>query len=173
MRNQYKILAEKYQSIHEASNDNDNAKAGIDKLAQAMNDYYVREPVLMTIDLDSGGEFANEMFFTKPLVYYVDNKMFFNKPKELPASAIPALPVSSTVKGLWVDPKQPRPDYSKTFLKIYVTTSAKELVDSIKSEQGMRNDNLYVKYIKPMYDYLSITGGGYPVVPGTNWRYED
>jgi len=159
MRNQYKILAEKYQSIHEASNDNDNAKAGIDKLAQAMNDYYVREPVIMTIDLDSGGETANEVFF--------------NEPKELPASAIPALPLSTTVKGLWVDPKQPRPDYTKVFLKIYVTTSAKELADSWKLEQGMRNDNLYVKYIKPMYDYLSITGGGYPVVPGTNWRYED
>ena len=139
-RRSLQLLAEKYQSIHETSND--NAKAGIDKLAQAMNDYYTREPVLMTIDLDSGGEHANGTFF--------------NEPKELPASAIPALPVSSTVKGLWVDPKQPQPDYSKTFLKIYVTRSAKELVDSIKSEQGMWNDNLYVKYIKPMYDYLSI-----------------
>ena len=157
MRNQYKVLAEKYQSIHEANND--NAKAGIDKLAQVMNDYYTREPVLMTIDLDAGGEHANEVFF--------------NEPEELPASAIPALPVDSTVKGLWVDPKQPRPDYSKTFLKIYVTTSAEELVNSIKSEQGMKDDNLYIKYIKPMYDYLSITGGSYPVVPGTNWRYED
>ena len=173
MRNQYKVLAEKYQSIHESSND--NAKAGIDKLAQAMNDYYTREPVLMTIDLDSGGEFANEMFFDTRLVKLSPdpNKIIFNKPEELPASAIPALPVSSTVKGLWVDPKQPQPDYSKTFLKIYVTRSAKELVDSIKSEQGMWNDNLYVKYIKPMYDYLSITGGSYPVVPGANWRYED
>ena len=157
MRNQYKVLAEKYQSIHESSND--NAKAGIDKLAQVMNDYYTREPVLMTIDLDSDGVHASGAFF--------------NEPKELPASAIPALPVSSTVKGLWVDPKQPQPDYSKTFLKIYVTRSAKELVDSIKSEQGMWNDNLYVKYIKPMYDYLSINGVEYPVVPGTNWRYED
>ena len=156
-RRSLQLLAEKYQSIHETSND--NAKAGIDKLAQAMNDYYTREPVLMTIDLDSGGEFAD--------------KMFFNKPKELPASAIPALPVSSTVKGLWVDPKQPQPDYSKTFLKIYVTTSAKELVDRYRSDEGMKDDNLYVKYIKPMYDYLSITGGSYPVVPGTNWRYED
>ena len=173
MRNQYKVLAEKYQSIHESSND--NAKAGIDKLAQVMNDYYTRESVLMTIDLDSGGEFANEMFFDTRLVKLSPdpNKIIFNKPEELPASAIPALPVSSTVKGLWVDPKQPQPDYSKTFLKIYVTRSAKELVDSIKSEQGMWNDNLYVKYIKPMYDYLSINGVEYPVVPGTNWRYED
>ena len=156
-RRSLQLLAEKYQSIHESSND--NAKAGIDKLAQAMNDYYTREPVLMTIDLDSGGEHANGTFF--------------NEPKELPASAIPALPVSSTVKGLWVDPKQPRPDYSKTFLKIYVTTSAEELVNRYRSDEGMKDDNLYVKYIKPMYDYLSITGGSYPVVPGTDWRYED
>ena len=171
MRNQYKVLAEKYQSIHESSND--NAKAGIDKLAQVMNDYYNRELVLMTIDLDSGGEFADKRFIDTRLGYDAGNKMVFIKPEVLPASAIPALPVSSTVKGLWVDPKQPQPDYSKTFLKIYVTTSAKELVDSIKSEQGMRNNNLYFKYIKPMYDYLSINGVGYPVVPGTNWRYED
>ena len=173
MRNQYKVLAEKYQSIHESSND--NAKAGIDKLAQVMNDYYTREQVLMTIDLDAGGEFADKMFFdTRPLVKLSPaDKIIFNKPKELPASAIPALPVSSTVKGLWVDPKQPQPDYSKTFLKIYVTTSAKELVNRYRSDEGMKDDNLYVKYIKPMYDYLSITGGSYPVVPGTNWRYED
>ena len=156
-RRSLQLLAEKYQSIHETSND--NAKAGIDKLAQVMNNYYTREPVLMTIDLDSDGVHASGAFF--------------NEPKELPASAIPALPVSSTVKGLWVDPKQPQPDYSKTFLKIYVTTSAEELVNRYRSDEGMKVDNLYVKYIKPMYDYLSITGGGYPVVPGTNWRYED
>ena len=131
-RRSLQLLAEKYQSIHETSND--NAKAGIDKLAQVMNNYYTREPVLMTIDLDSDGVHASGAFF--------------NELKELPASAIPALPVSSTVKGLWVDPKQPRPDYSKTFLKIYVTTSAEELVNRYRSDEGMKDDNLYVKYIK-------------------------
>jgi len=161
MRNQYKILSEKYQKVHEQATGSAAVK-GIEMLGQTLDNHFVREPVLMVIHFDSGGEFA-EM-------------EFYKKPRQLPSTAIPAsLPPAP--KGLWVDPKQPQPDYINTHLYIYVTTSAKELVDAFRKDQrgdiAPRINILIDKYITPVYDYLKITGNTVPEVPGANWKYED
>ena len=155
MRNQYKVLAEKYSLVKE--DDKEDILAGLNAVTEEDAIHYARKPVIMTIDYDFGGEFA-------------DIKYFFRRPFELPKSAIPATELG-TVNGLWVDPKQPQPDYINIFLKIYVTTDAMQFAKAMKNiDYG--NDPITSKYIDASYDFLGI-GAGLAVVPGANWIYDE
>jgi hypothetical protein len=153
MRNQYKILAEKYSLVNEDGKE--DMLAGINAMSEEDAIHYARKPVIMTIDYDSSGEFANI-------------KYFLRRPFKLPDSAIPATE-QGTVNGLWVDPKQPQPDYNNIFLKIYVTTDAMQFAKAMKTDCC---DPIVNKYIRASYDFLGI-GAGLAVVPGSNWVYND
>ena len=154
MRNQYKILAEKYSLINE--DDKEDIMAGLNAVTEEDAKHYARKPVIMTIDYDSSGEFADIVFFR-------------SRPFKLPDSAIPATKLG-TVNGLWVDPKQPQPDYVNIFLKIYVTTDAMQFAKAMKTGDHVDERS---KYIEASYDFLGINGGNLAVVPGANWIYDE
>ena len=153
MRNQYKILAEKYSLINE--DDKEDIMAGLNAVTEEDAKHYARKPVIMTIDYDSGGEFA-------------DIVSFRSRPFKLPDSAIPATKLG-TVNGLWVDPKQPQPDYVNIFLKIYVTTDAMQFAKAMEANWG---DTIINKYARASYDFLGINDH-LAVVPGANWIYDE
>ena len=156
MRNQYKILAEKYSLVKE--DDKEDIMAGLNSMTEEDARHNARKPVIMTIDYDAGGEFA-------------DIVSFHRRPFKLPDSAIPATELG-TVNGLWVDPKQPQPDYINIFLKIYVTTDAMQFAKAMKKDEWY-DDPIVDKYMKASYGFLDIGGGNLPVVPGSNWIYDD
>ena len=155
MRNQYKILAEKYSLIKEDGKE--DIMAGLIAVTKENAAHYARKPVIMTIDYDSGGEFADVVSFR-------------SRPFKLPDSAIPATE-PGTVNGLWVDPKQPQPDYIDIYLKIYVTTDAMPFAKAMEKDDWY-DDPIANEYMTASYDFLGIDAG-LAVVPGANWIYDD
>jgi hypothetical protein len=142
MRNQYKLLAEKYKLVKE--NEDEDFLAGVNKVADLVDPK--GKVVYGEMEIDYGGEFAS-------LDAYIDN------PKELPPNCFWICP------GVYM-PRGQKPNYRGTYIKIYIVDKelALDLQSTIKDEVEPWSPRVG-QFMTDLYSALSIDGENEPQLP--------
>lgn len=141
MRNQYKLLAEKYKLVNE--NEDEDFLAGVNKVADLVDPK--GKVIYGKMEIDYGGEFASQVF-------YIDN------PKELPSNCFWICP------GVYM-PKGQQPNFMGVYIKIYIVDKELALALYTALETEEPGSPRVGQFMTDLYSALSIDGENEPQLP--------